>query len=79
VPSPAASAELSVAALLDGGPRPTDPAAALAWRAGRRRIDTLTVGGPFDPRHVLRLTPAALAAWRAERRAWLAVVMKEAI
>jgi len=46
----------------------SERAAALALR---RESGCACVGGPFDPRHVLTLTSAALAEWRARRLAFL--------
>jgi hypothetical protein len=62
---------VSLDAILDG-PRPIDPARDQVWLALRREVDTLTVGGPYDPRRLFGMSDAQVAQWRVERRAWLA-------
>lgn len=72
--SPAApDVRLSLGVVFEG-PRPgrADAEADRLWLALRREVDAAAEGGPFDPRHVLTMTAAALAAWRARRYAWAA-------
>jgi hypothetical protein len=40
------------------------------WLAVRSDLAVRALGGPFDPRHVLRLEGVALREWYAARRAW---------